>query len=369
MHAEHPKTTIPAAWLRWRAPVTTAWMALSCAAVYGGVGGEATALANDTCAAAPGAGDYCASYQCGPCGEGEGDCDPGQCAAGLECVEEGAIDHCRVVDTCAAAPGAGDYCASYQCGPCLEGEGDCDPGQCGPGLECVEEGAIDHCRAVDTCAAAPGASDYCASYQCGPCGNGEGDCDPGQCGPGLECVEEGAVDHCRPDTCAAAPGASDYCTSAQCGTCAVGEGDCDPGQCDLGLECVEEGSVDHCRQASPSNFEVKVSGVWKSVCCNGGTPGLSDQACSWTESDRILTDETAHLKLNCPEGNPAACVCDYNGERMHGSNGYEIDYSIHRNDGGPVYPNYQMETCVVVDASGHLKTAWSSASCPSFRLR
>ncbi len=68
--------------------------------------------ASDDCTSrAPGAGDYCAPDQCGPCWEGEGDCDPGQCGSGLTCAEEGSVDRCRPVeDTCDVAPGGGNYC-------------------------------------------------------------------------------------------------------------------------------------------------------------------------------------------------------------------------------------------------------------------
>jgi hypothetical protein len=224
--------------------------------------------------------------------------------------------------------------------------------------------------ANDTCDAPPGSKDYCASWECGPCWEGEGDCDPGQCGAGYTCAEEGDVDRCRPiDTCDAAPESSDYCSPKQCGRCGLAEGDCEPGQCRLGLECVEEGAVDHCRQASASNFEVRIDGVWKSIQCDGGTPRVSDQRAAWTLAGRILTDHTANLKLNCFEGDPAGCICDGVGETMHGINGYEVGYSLHQNDGGPIYPNFEMETCVTVDGSGRLVTQWSSASCPSFRMR
>ena len=45
-----------------------------------------------------------------------------------------------------AQPGARDYCE--KCGPCAEGQGDCDPGQCADGLTCHEEGSIDRCRST-----------------------------------------------------------------------------------------------------------------------------------------------------------------------------------------------------------------------------
>ena len=274
-----------------------------------------------------------------------------------------------------AAPGDLDYCASTKCGPCVDGEGDCNPGQCQAGYSCVEEGAVDHCRpVVSGCASAsPGDLDYCASNKCGPCTDGEGDCDPGQCDAGLQCVEEGAIDHCRPivSGCASAsPGDLDYCASNKCGPCADGEGDCDPGQCEAGLECVEEGAVDHCRPVASgsSNFQVDIGGVWEGVCCNGSSLEVSDLGCHWTESGRLLTDETAGLQLNCPEGGPTDCMCSGTGEHMHGAGGGDLR-TVRTSNGGPIFSNSAMETCVYVSDSGELKTEWTDSSCPDFRLK
>ncbi len=337
-----------------------------------------TVHASDTCTnATPGASNYCASSECGPCLEGEGDCDPGQCGPGLECVEEGAIDRCRPEDSCTASPGAGDYCSSSQCGPCGEGEGDCDPGQCGPGLECVEEGSVDRCRAVEeppdgTCtAASPGSSSYCAANKCGPCLEGEGDCDAGQCGEGLECVDEGSVDRCRPieRPCeAGTPGAMDYCSSDVCGVCAEGEGDCEPGQCGGGLTCVEEGSVDRCRPVGERRLQVQLGGTWTNVCCVNGVPMANGGDCWWTEAERVLTDRTAGKELDCPESALDDCACDGSGEKMHGYNGGAVTQSLDANGGGPMYGDYKIETCVYVDARGVLSTQVTSASCPKFQL-
>ncbi len=329
-------------------------------AMFGGDLLSSDVQASESCGE-PGAKDYCASSVCGPCAEGEGDCDPGQCAAGLECVEEGSIDHCRAEASCGTLD-AKDYCASSVCGPCAEGEGDCDPGQCAAGLECVEEGWIDHCWAEASCGTLD-AKDYCASSVCGPCAEGEGDCDPGQCAAGLECVEEGWVDHCWAEASCGTLGARDYCASSVCGPCAEGEGDCDPGQCAAGLGCVEEGSIDHCRTVETGSLEVQDDGVWKAVCCNGGTPELSAGDCEWSVSDRFLTDEGHGVKLDCLEGDPSDCVCNSTGETLHGA-----DYSIFLPGGGPLFPNYLEETCVVVKPDGRLATDWTDSACPDFRL-
>ena len=86
--------------------------------------------------------DYCRDY--GLCSAGQGDCDPGQCAAGLACVNDvGAqyglpahYDVCEVPSG-GGSPGHADYCRDY--GPCSAGQGDCDPGQCAAGLVCVND--------------------------------------------------------------------------------------------------------------------------------------------------------------------------------------------------------------------------------------
>jgi hypothetical protein len=322
-----------------------------------------------------GASDYCSSAKCGPCDDGEGDCDPGQCAAGLECVEEGAVDHCRPTGECNRAPGASDYCSSATCGPCGEGEGDCDPGQCDAGLECVEEGSVDHCRVVapddGECVDGPpiGASIYCSPDECGACGEGEGDCDTDdECAIGFECVEEGTIDRCRSvdGVCKTPLNSPDRCDN--CGPCLAGQGDCEPGECAEGLVCAEEGSVDKCRAGTGlSNLEVQVAGVWEAVCCIDGEPAVSDDFCWWTEYGRVLSDDVSGDELDCPEGGPTNCICDGSGERMHSSTG-DL-YGIMNTVGGTMYSDYGKSTCVVVDGDGTLETAWTSAACPKFRLR
>ena len=223
---------------------------------------------------------------------------------------------------------------------------------------------------MEAFACTPNAMDFCATSQCGPCSEGLGDCDPGQCAAGLTCVEEGAVDHCRPNVCA--PSAMDFCASNRCGPCSEGEGDCDPGQCDPGLTCAEEGAVDHCRIIplgnGDSNLQVQINNIWKPICCVNGDLEISDQDCLWTELNRRLTDETANMEFDCNEGNPQDCDCEYsNGENMHGDNGGSL-WSIKNGNTGPVYSDYLMATCVTVDSNGNLKTQWTSPSCPEFRL-
>lgn len=140
---------------------------------------------------------YCAD--CGPCLEGEGDCDGDvQCAGSLVCVDDvGAnygfgptIDVCESV--CPWPAGHGRFC--LDCGPCFAGQGDCDDdSQCLAGLTCRQNvgtnygfgAGVDVCE--DPCLVPLGDPNYCAL--CGPCTTGEGDCDAGQCQSGLACVD------------------------------------------------------------------------------------------------------------------------------------------------------------------------------------
>ena len=85
-----------------------------------------------------------------------------------------------------------DYCVTHSCGI---GDGDCDPGQCDEGVCVNDVGAqyglpahYDVCEARGGGGGNPGHADYCRDY--GPCGEGVGDCDPGQCATGLVCAAD-----------------------------------------------------------------------------------------------------------------------------------------------------------------------------------
>ena len=160
------------------------------------------------CDLPPGHPAFC--RDCGPCADGEGDCDrDSDCASGLICADNvGAdfgfapgIDVCTsLTSTCPWPPGHPRLCAD--CGPCANGEGDCDgDGQCVPGTRCIDNVGADFGFApgIDMCLAeAPppggcnlpaGHPDFCAD--CGPCGVGQGDCDRDlDCAPGLDCVDD-----------------------------------------------------------------------------------------------------------------------------------------------------------------------------------
>ncbi|MEM6928023.1 MAG: S8 family serine peptidase, partial [Myxococcota bacterium] len=106
----------------------------------------------------PGDWNYC--RDCGPCGEGEGDCEPGECESGLVCATDvgpnygwpSAVDVCELpAPTCPWSPGDWNYCRD--CGPCGQGEGDCEPGECASGLVCATDVGPNYGwpSAVDVC--------------------------------------------------------------------------------------------------------------------------------------------------------------------------------------------------------------------------
>ena len=194
--------------------------------------------------------DYCQDY--GPCSAGQGDCDPGQCGAGLVCANDVGAQYGLPAhyDVCQAAANP-DYCRDY--GPCSAGQGDCDPGQCASGLVCANDVGAQYGLPAhyDVCETPSGRGtgvpnpDLCRDY--GPCGVGQGDCDPGQCGEGLVCVADVGPQYSLPaiyDVCEVPSGSSppdpdpDYCRDY--GPCGVGQGDCDPGQCAVGLVCAAD---------------------------------------------------------------------------------------------------------------------------------
>ncbi len=221
----------------------------------------------------PGDLDFC--RDCGPCFDGEGDCDnDGECVAGTTCVANvgGSYGWGSTVDVCESSGGGGgcfssifpgdfDFCRD--CGPCYDGEGDCDnDGECIAGTTCVSNvgGSYGWGSSVDVCESSGGGSgcfissfpgDWNFCTVCGPCYDGEGDCDgDSECDTGLFCNSDvgasygwsSAMDVCESATCPATTacsvpnGHSTYCTV--CGPCDWGTGDCDSNsQCRSGLVC------------------------------------------------------------------------------------------------------------------------------------
>ena len=160
--------------------------------------------------------DYCRDF--GPCSTGQGDCDPGQCAAGLVCVNDvgaqyGLPAHYDVCEAGGRGQPDPDYCRDF--GPCSAGQGDCDPGQCAAGLVCVNDVGAQYGLPAhyDVCEAGGRGQpdpDYCRDF--GPCSAGQGDCDPGQCAAGLVCVNDVGAQYGLPahyDVCEQSSGATD----------------------------------------------------------------------------------------------------------------------------------------------------------------
>ena len=145
--------------------------------------------------------DLCRDH--GPCGVGQGDCDPGQCADGLVCATDVGPQYGlpAIYDVCELPGGSSTpdphLCRDY--GPCGVGQGDCDPGQCADGLVCATDvgpqyglpAIYDVCQMPNSSITQAPDPHFCASggpnY---PCEAGEGDCDPGQCADGLVCATD-----------------------------------------------------------------------------------------------------------------------------------------------------------------------------------
>ena len=119
--------------------------------------------------------DYCVTEICGI---GDGDCDPGQCNEGVCVNDVGAqyglpahYDVCEARGSGGGNPGHADYCRDY--GPCGAGVGDCDPGQCAAGLVCVNDvGAqyglpahYDVCEAQGTTPPADGVGQFVGTWR------------------------------------------------------------------------------------------------------------------------------------------------------------------------------------------------------------
>ncbi len=189
--------------------------------------------------------DYCSDPACGPCAEGEGDCDNHEeCAGDLICDFVPGTDYCRSDGGCTLPVGHSDYCRDPACGPCSEGEGDCDSNsECAGDLICDFVPGTDYCRSDGGCTLPVDHSDYCSDPACGPCGAGEGDCDSNsECQSGLSCVFVPGTDVCCPHPL----GHLDYCRD--CGPCRAGQGDCDSdAECQSGLTCAFVPGTDTCQ--------------------------------------------------------------------------------------------------------------------------
>lgn len=179
--------------------------------------------AEPVCEKSPGDWDYCADPACGPCSSGQGDCDANsECLPGLSCLEHAGpdyglpetVDVCGLLTTSSCDLPVGDwgFCSDSACGPCSEGQGDCDSDvDCGNGLVCgFNRGAdygldanLDVCVVPESgaCGKVPGDWSYCADPACGPCTEGQGDCDlNSECAGGLRCVANAGERYGLPPT-------------------------------------------------------------------------------------------------------------------------------------------------------------------------
>jgi len=228
------------------------------------------------CTLEPGDWTYCSNPACGPCAEGQGDCDSNQeCQTGLVCSQNvgarygwgATLDVCERPGTpqpaggCQRPAGDWDYCSDPQCGPCAAGQGDCDDNsECQTGLVCLPDtgagygfpASVATCGlpSASACTLTPGDWGYCSDPNCGPCPRGKGDCDgDADCNPGLVCRSNVGASYGLPPTmdvcvlptenrCTKSPGDWDYCSDPACGPCAAGQGDCDSdAECASGLFC------------------------------------------------------------------------------------------------------------------------------------
>lgn len=189
-----------------------------------------------------GASDYCSV--CGPCDEGEGDCDGNdECMLGLICSPGAGPDHGLPsgVDVCECPvwPGHRDYCSL--CGPCGTGDSGCSSNaDCHPLTACsgVGPGTFRFCEAAPH----QGEEGHCAIA--GPCGTGVGDCDADDdCKGGRVCsLNVGSEYGLAPDIgvceCPWPEGDPNYCRD--CGPCPAGSGSCGAdSECEEGSTCSE----------------------------------------------------------------------------------------------------------------------------------
>ncbi len=253
-------------------------------------------LGNTTssCTQSPGDWAYCSDPACGACQEGQGDCDSdSECASGLVCAGNvgAAYGFSSTTDVCLKPgdvptnPGAAcsksvgdhDYCSDPNCGPCSEGQGDCDSNaECTGSLVCLKDagGSYGLYPTVDVCGPKPSGActlpngdwGLCSDPLCGPCAAGEGDCDGDhECNTGLVCLNNVGAAYGLPDSmdvcdvpvagsCTKSVGDWQYCLDPACGPCTEGQGDCDTdAECAVGLSCRSNIGADY---GLPANMDV-----------------------------------------------------------------------------------------------------------------
>ncbi|KPA09891.1 membrane or secreted protein containing Peptidase M23 domain protein [Candidatus Magnetomorum sp. HK-1] len=209
-------------------------------------------------------GDWAYCSDCGPCSDGQGDCDSkSECKQGTVCVHDvgakygwsASVDVCEKQTGCQLSNGDWAFCSDSKCGPCKEGYGDCDSNsECKSGLVCVDNvgakygwsASVDVCeKPSQGCRLNNGNWSYCSDPNCGPCDDGQGDCDSNsECKSGLTCKSNvgskygwsSGVDVCEKPGCSLPNG--DWAFCSKCGPCSYGQGDCDGNsECGSGLQC------------------------------------------------------------------------------------------------------------------------------------
>ncbi len=250
------------------------------------------------CNAEVGSWAYCSNVACGPCAQGQGDCDTdAHCKEGLVCLQDvgeaygyaPTVDVCEVPGaippklSCDLANGSWDFCADARCGPCALGQGDCDTNsECAVGLVCLPNtgaqfglpATVDVCTAppAGACTRVNGDRQLCSDPNCGPCQAGQGDCDRNaECAAGLICAFNAGEKYGLPATldvcelppenpCTKSPGDWGYCADPACGPCQAGQGDCDSNaECAAGLTCVYNVGEQHGLPATMDVCEAPVA--------------------------------------------------------------------------------------------------------------
>ena len=225
-----------------------------------------------------------------------------------------------------------DYCVSRVC---TAGEGDCDPGQCAAGLTCVNDvgaryGLPAHYDVCEMQAGGGPDPDYCVNNHCGI---GDGDCDPGQCDEGV-CVNDVGARYGLPahyDVCEMQAGGGpdpNYCVNNHCG---IGDGDCDPGQCDEGV-CVNDVGA---RYGLPAHYDVCEAG--RDTTPPPAASGVGQFVGTWRFTNSHTTQTYRFARVEACRGNTAN-QCLYDDSRGVAALGegsvLEYSYLLAHQDGG-----------------------------------
>ena len=155
--------------------------------------------------------------------------------------------------------------------------------------------------------------DYCLNNYCGI---GDGDCEPGQCDEGYCASDVGAqynlpayYDVCEATDQGCSPGDYDYCL--RCGPCGEGQGDCDSNsECQAGLTCVNDvganygwdAIVDVCQRPSP------IPGGWHSLAWREDGSSCYRWAVAWNRQSEAQAERDAIAGCRSTSGCSASCT-------------------------------------------------------------